>query len=161
MLATVVLWALAALLITIGVAGLALPALPGAPLLFLGLIVAAWAEDFQYISTVGIAVLGGLAVLTYLVDIVAGALGARRFGASKRAIVGATFGALVGLFFGIPGVLLGPFLGALAAELTVAGNLKSSGKSGLGATLGMLVGTLAKLAIAFTMLGLFAYFRFN
>jgi uncharacterized protein YqgC (DUF456 family) len=161
MLATIALWILAATLVAIGIVGLALPALPGAPLLFLGLVVAAWAENFQYLSAKAIAVLAALAVATYIVDIAAGALGARRFGASKRAMVGAMLGALVGIFFGLLGIVLGPFLGALAAELTVEGNLKASSKSGLGATLGMLIGALAKLAIAFSMVGLFTYLRFN
>ena len=102
-LATVGLWVLAAALVIVGIAGLALPALPGAPLLFCGLVVAAWAEDFAYMGTGGIVVLAILAILTYPVDIVAGALGAKKFGASKQAMIGAGIGALIGIFFGIAG----------------------------------------------------------
>ncbi|MEE4184550.1 MAG: DUF456 family protein [Gammaproteobacteria bacterium] len=161
MLLTGVLWLLAIGLVIVGIAGLALPALPGAPLLFLGLVIAAWADNFVYIDNQMLVVLAVLAALTYAVDIVAGALGARRFGASRWAIVGATVGALVGLFFGLAGIILGPFLGALAAELLHSRNLAIAGRSGVGATLGMLAGALAKLAIAFSMLGLFAYARFS
>jgi len=155
------LWALAAVLVVIGVMGLALPALPGAPLVFLGLLVAAWAENFVFVDAPLLWLLAGLAALTYAVDFIAGALGARRFGASRWAVVGATLGAVVGLFFGLAGILLGPFAGAMAAELMVSRNLSAAGRSGIGATLGMLVGGLAKLAIAFSMLALFAVARFG
>lgn len=161
MLITGLLWLLAVALVVFGIAGLALPALPGAPLLFLGLVTAAWADNFAYVDTQLLVVLAVLAALTYAVDIVAGALGARRFGASKWSIIGATAGALIGLFFGLPGIIFGPFLGALATEFLHSRNLAVAGKSGLGATLGMLAGALAKLAIAFSMLGLFAYARFS
>ena len=154
------LWLLAAALVAVGIAGLALPALPGAPLLFCGLVIAAWAEDFAYLGTGGIIVLAILAMLTYPVDIMAGALGAKKFGASKQAMIGAAIGALVGIFFGIAGILLGPFIGALLGELTQQRELRKAGLSGVGATIGFIVGAVAKLAIAFAMIGLFAVFRF-
>ena len=157
---TIGLWALAAILVLGGIAGLALPALPGAPLLFCGLIVAAWAEDFAYAGTGTIVTLAVLALLTYPVDILAGALGAKKFGASKQAMVGAAIGALIGIFFGIAGILLGPFIGALIGELTQRRQLYAAGLSGIGATLGFLLGAVAKLAIAFAMIGLFLVMRF-
>ena len=160
-LTTVGLWVLAAALVIIGIAGLALPALPGAPLLFCGLVVAAWAEDFAYMGTGGIIVLAILAILTYPVDIMAGALGAKKFGASRQAMIGAAIGALVGIFFGIAGILLGPFIGALIGELTQQRELRKAGLSGVGATIGFLLGAVAKLAIAFAMIGLFMVFRFT
>jgi len=109
--AGVLLWILAVLLAAAGLAGLVLPALPGAPLLFLGLVCAAWAEDFAKVGWGWLALIGGLAALTYPVDLAAGALGAKRFGASGRAVLGAALGGLVGLFLGLPGILLGPFVG--------------------------------------------------
>jgi len=150
----------AVLLIAAGVAGLMLPALPGAPLLFGGLVLAAWAEDFLYVSTGTLVTLAALALLTYLVDIVAGAFGARRYGASARSLVGATLGAIVGLFFGIPGVIFGPFVGAMLGEFTVNRELVAAGRAGWGATLGLLLGTAVKLSLAFTMLGVFIVMRF-
>ena len=158
---TVALWILAVALVGVGLAGLALPALPGAPLLFAGLLVAAWAEDFQYLGTGGIVTLAILSLLTYPIDIIAGALGAKRFGASKRAIGGAAPGAFIGGFFGIPGSLLGPFAGALLGELSQQWHLGKAGMSGVGATLGFLVGAVAKLTVAFAMIGLFLVLRFN
>jgi hypothetical protein len=157
---TPLLWILAVVLIAAGVAGLALPMLPGAPLLFGGLLLAAWAEDFAYVGTGGIITLGILAALTYAVDIIAAVLGAKKFGASKQAIIGAAIGTLVGLFFGFVGILLGPFLGAVIGELMVRKRLAEAGKSGLGTTLGLIVGTAAKLALAFMMIGVFLVLRF-
>lgn len=157
---SVVLWILAALLVAAGIAGLLLPALPGAPLLFAGLVCAAWAEDFAYVGPGWLAVLGLLAALTYPVDLAAGAVGARRFGASGRAVIGAALGALVGLFFGLPGILLGPFVGAVLAELLwERRDLRQAGRSGFGATVGLALGVATKLALAFAMLGLFALVR--
>jgi len=153
------LWIAAAVLVALGLAGLVLPALPGAPLLFLGLVCAAWAEGFAYVGAGWLAVLGALAALSYPIDLAAGALGARRFGASGRAILGAAAGALVGLFFGPLGLVLGPFLGAALAELSLRRDLRQAGRSGLGATLGLVLGAAAKLGVGFAMLGLFAWVR--
>ena len=85
----VLLWQLAAVLVLAGLLGLILPALPGAPLLFAGLLVAAWVEGFSYVGSGTLAVLAAMALLTYAVDFAASALGAKRFGASNRAILGA------------------------------------------------------------------------
>jgi hypothetical protein len=157
---SVLLWVLAALLVVAGIAGLVLPALPGAPLLFAGLIVAAWAEDFAYVGTGTIVLLAVLAALTYAADFVAGAFGAKRFGASPRAVTGALVGGVVGIFFGIPGVLLGPFVGAVVGELSVRRDLNAATRAGIGASLGLVLAAAAKIALAFTMLGVFAVARF-
>jgi uncharacterized protein YqgC (DUF456 family) len=155
------LWLLAAILVLAGLAGLILPALPGAPLLFAGLLVAAWVEDFSYVGGGTLGVLAALALLTYAVDFVASALGAKRFGASNRAIVGAAIGALVGIFFGLPGILLGPFIGAVVGELTGQRGARDAARAGVGATVGLALGAAAKLALAFSMLGIFALARFT
>ena len=136
-----------------------LPALPGPPLLFAGLLTAAWAEDFMYVGTGTLVVLGIMAALAYLADFAASALGARRYGSSPRAVTGAVVGAVVGLFFGLPGLLLGPFVGALIGELSARSDLAAAGRAGWGATLGMILGTAAKLALGFAMIGLFVTAR--
>ncbi|ALC16224.1 hypothetical protein DSOUD_1445 [Desulfuromonas soudanensis] len=157
---TLLLLLLAAALALVGFAGLLLPALPGMPLIFAGLLVAAWAEDFAYVGWRTLTALGGLTVLGILADFVAGSFGARHFGASRRAAIGAAVGALVGLFFGIAGVLLGPFVGAIVFEFTVRSDLRASGRAGVGAALGLALGVAAKMALAFAMLGLFLAVRF-
>lgn len=156
----IILWILAVLLVAGGMAGLVFPALPGAPVLFAGLVTAAWAEDFEHISTGTLVVLGVMAALTYLVDFLAGAFGAKRFGASHRAIIGATLGAIVGIFFGIPGILLGPFIGAVIGELTARSGLKNAGRAGVGATVGLALGVAAKITLGIAMVGIFVIMRF-
>lgn len=157
---TILLWILAVALVIAGLAGMLLPALPGAPLLFAGLLVAAWAEDFAYVGMKTLIVLGILAALSYALDIAATALGARRFGASSRAVTGAALGTVAGLFFGLPGLVLGPFLGAVAGELTARRDLQAAAGAGVGAFLGLLLATAGKLALGFAMLGLFLLIRF-
>jgi uncharacterized protein YqgC (DUF456 family) len=137
-----------------------LPALPGPPLLFVGFVLAAWAEDFEYVGFGMLAVLALLSLLAFAVDFIAGALGAKHFGASSRSAIGAAIGAVVGLFFGLPGIFLGPFIGAVLGELTEQDDLHAAGRAGIGATIGLLLGTAAKMAIAFAMLGLFLLARF-
>jgi uncharacterized protein YqgC (DUF456 family) len=156
---TIVLWVAAGVLIVIGVLGLILPVLPGAPLIFLGALLAAWAEDFVYLGVWSLVVLGVLTALAVALDFVASAFGAQRFGASRRAVAGATIGAIVGLFVGIWGVLIGPFIGAAIGELTLRRNLAAAGRAGVGAALGLALGTAAKLAIAFAMIGVIIVMR--
>ena len=153
------LWFIAALLMMVGFAGLILPAVPGIPLVFAGLVLLAWAENFVYVGWGTLTLLGVLALLGYAVDWLAAALGAKRFGASPRAVAGAALGALAGLFFGLPGILLGPFVGAVVGELSRQASAGAATRAGLGATLGLLFGALMKIGLAFTMLAVFVLDR--
>ena len=101
-------WITAALLVGLGLVGLVLPGLPGAPLILLGLILGAWAENFTHIGLGTILTLTLLAGLTYAVDFWATIFGAQKFGASKRAIIGALIGVAAGLFSASPGSSSGP-----------------------------------------------------
>ena len=152
---TTLLLVLAGLLVAVGLVGTVLPAIPGAPLIFLGLFLAAWAEGFQHVGMGTITVLGVMALIAYGVDLVAGALGARKFGASRLAVVGAMVGAVVGLFMGIVGVLIGPFVGAAAGELVARRDLLQAGRAGFGTWLGLVVGAAVKIAISFSMVAVF------
>lgn len=154
------LWLLALLLVITGLAGVFLPLLPGIPLLFAGLVLAAWADDFLYVGWKTLTALGVLALLTYPADLLAGALGAKRYGASSRAVTGAIVGAATGIFFGLPGILLGPFVGAFLGELSQQRHLGKAGRAGVGATIGLALGAAFKLAIALAMIGTFAIVRF-
>lgn len=157
---TVLLWLLAVLLMIAGLVGMVLPLLPGAPLLFAGFLVASWAENFQYIGTGTLVVLAIMAALTYAVDLAATAFGAKRFGASPRAVMGAAVGTLLGLMMGLVGVLIGPFIGAMIGELSAQRSLRAAGRAGLGASLGLAIGAAAKLALGFAMIGIFIVARF-
>ena len=156
----VVFWILAAALVLAGLAGLVLPAIPGAPLIFAGLVVAAWAEDFVHVGFWTIAILALLALLTYGVDFWATMFGAKRFGASRRAVIGAIIGCVAGIFLGFPGVIFGPFIGAVVGELLAQKNLPQATWAGIGATIGLVLGAALKLAMAFAMIGVFVVARF-
>ncbi|HSX65224.1 MAG TPA: DUF456 domain-containing protein, partial [Pseudoxanthomonas sp.] len=110
-------YVLAAVLIVVGLAGVILPALPGLPLVFAGMLLAAWAGDFQQIGWVGLTALGLLTLLSVAVDFFAALVGAKRVGASRKALLGAVIGTFAGLFFGPIGLFAGPFVGALLGEL--------------------------------------------
>jgi uncharacterized protein YqgC (DUF456 family) len=157
---TLLLWVLAASLILTGLAGIVLPLLPGAPLLFLGLVAAAWAEDFAYVGYGTLGVLAALTVLIYVVDFFAGILGAKHFGASPRAMIGAAIGTIIGLFLGIVGIIIGPFVGAVIGELSVRRELIGASMAGLGTTIGLILGVAAKIALGLTMIGIFVLVRF-
>jgi uncharacterized protein YqgC (DUF456 family) len=155
----VVLWAAAVVLVAGGLVGIILPALPGPLLIFAGLLAAAWAEGFVYVGWMTLALLGAMALLAHALDFAAGAYGARRFGAGKAAVIGALLGAVVGIFFGLPGIVLGPFAGAVVGELLDRRNVSQAGRAGIGAWLGFVLGMAGKLALSLAMLGVFAAAR--
>jgi uncharacterized protein len=152
---TSLLWLLAIILVVAGVIGVVVPAMPGTLLVFLGLLTAAWADGFQKVGVVTVVILGLLTLLSYSIDFLATYLGVKKVGASGWSIFGGLLGMLIGLFFGVPGILLGPFVGALVAEWFVKRDLRQAGKAGLGSWLGLLLGTLLKLAVVFMMIGVF------
>ncbi len=153
---TAALWTLAVLLVLVGIAGTVLPALPGTVFVFGGLLVAAWAGNFEKVGAWTIAGLGALTLLSFVVDFAASAVGAQRVGASRAAIVGAALGTVAAIPFGIAGLLVGPFAGAVVGELISAPDVIKAGKVGLAAWLGFFFGTVLKLALAFAMVGVFA-----
>ena len=97
----------------------------------------------------------GIGAASYLVDFAAAALGAKKFGASPRAMLGAGLGTLAGLFLGPLGIIFGPFVGAIIGELTVHRDMAKVGKAGLAAWIGFLIGMAVKVGIAFVMIAIF------
>ena len=155
-------WVLAVLIMVAGLVGTVVPALPGVPMVFAGMLLLAWSTGFEPIGPGTLGILGVLTAVSILIDFLAASLGAKRLGASKRAFWGATLGAVVGLFFGLPGIILGPFVGAVSAELSAGRGAVQAGRSGYGAWIGLVLGTAAKLSIAFLMLGIvLTKFLFN
>jgi uncharacterized protein YqgC (DUF456 family) len=149
------LWLIAATLVLTGLIGVVLPVVPGAVLVYLGLLLAAWIDGFARVGPLTIVILTAATALVYVIDIVAGSFGAKHLGASRRAVWGAAIGTVVGLFFGLPGILIGPFLGAVAGEYTAHRQLARAGKAGAGTWLGLALGAAAKVALVFGMLALF------
>ena len=140
-------------LIVLGVVGLVLPLLPGIALIYAGIFTVAWADDF---TRIGPVMLVGMLLLTLAataIDHVAGVFGARKGGASGWGVFGAALGAVVGLFFGLPGVILGPAVGALAFEYLRNPDAKRALKAGAGSLLGFVLGVLAKAVAAFFLIG--------
>ena len=148
-------YAIAVILVLVGIAGTILPALPGLPLVFAGMLLGAWAGDFNHIGIPTLVVLGVLTALSLVVDFWATALGAKRVGASGKAVAGAVIGTFVGIFFGPIGLFAGPFIGALMGELLHGRDVGQAARVGFGTWLGVVFGTVLKLALAFTMVGLF------
>jgi uncharacterized protein YqgC (DUF456 family) len=148
-------WVLAVVLVLAGLAGVVLPGLPGTILIFAGLWLAAWIDDFTRVGVGTLVLLGVMTAGTYTVDMVMMALGMKHLGTTRRAMVGATLGMILGLFFGLPGLIIGPFVGAVAGELTTDRNLGRAGRAGVAAWIGVLIGTAAKVGLALAMVGIF------
>src|SRR6187455_2498551 len=153
---TAVLWVVAMMMMAVGVAGTILPAIPGATMVFAGIALAAWADGFTRIPVWVVVVAGLLAALTWVIDFMAAAAGARRVGASGWAVVGAAAGTIAGIFTGFVGLIFLPLAGAALGEFAARRDVVRAGKVGIATWLGLIVGTAAKVAIVFAMLGLFA-----
>jgi uncharacterized protein YqgC (DUF456 family) len=149
------LWLTAFVLIAVGIAGTVLPALPGAPLVFGGLLLAAWIDDFREVGYATLAVLGALTLITVIADIAATMLGAKRVGATRAGIVGSALGTIVGMFFGFAGILVGPFAGALIGELSARRGLFSAGRVAIATWVALVFAVVVKLAVVFMMIGIF------
>lgn len=152
---TIFLWVLAVVLIVVGVVGTVLPAIPGSTLVFAGIALAAWIGDFARIPVWIVVVAGVLAALTWVVDVAAAAVGARRVGASPWAVAGAAIGTVAGIFTGLVGLLFLPLAGAAIGEYLAERDMLRAGKVGLATWLGIVIGTALKVAIVFAMLGMF------
>ena len=149
------LWILCAALIVAGLAGTVLPVLPGTVLVWAGIVLGAWIDDFQRVGTTTLVVVTVLAALAWVLDYVAGLLGARRAGASRQALLGAAIGTVVGLFMGVVGVLFMPLVGAALGEYLAQKDQHRAVRVGVATWLGIMLGLLAKVVLAFVMVGLF------
>ena len=151
----ILLHVVAAILIVAGLAGAIVPSLTGIPMIFGGLWLMAWMDHFHHLGLwwlIGIALIGAIGLI---LDLIAGALGAKRVGASQLAVWGALAGTLIGIFFGLPGILLGPFLGAVIGELASGNSVLRSAHVGVSTWVGLIFGTLIKLISSVMMVALF------
>ncbi|MGH8505730.1 MAG: DUF456 domain-containing protein [Stenotrophobium sp.] len=153
----VLLWLLAAVLVAGGLIGAVLPIIPGPPLVVAGLWLAAWTDHYRHVGTVTLVIVVVLGLLGIASDFIAASLGAKRVGASRQAVTGATLGTIVGLFFGIPGLILGPFAGAILGELQARRGLGQAAASGIGTWMGLIFGAITKLAVSLAMIAVFAF----
>jgi uncharacterized protein YqgC (DUF456 family) len=156
----------AVLLIVAGVAGTVLPMLPGVPLVFAGLLLAAWHGGFDQVSILTMVIIGAIAALAWAVDFFASMVTAKKVGASKYALWGAGIGALVGIMGGIPGLIIGPAIGATIGELithkdTTKATTSKATTVGIAAGLGFVLALVIKIVLVLTMLATFAYAYYN
>ena len=149
------LWIVAVVLIVVGIAGTVLPALAGTVLVFAGILLAAWIDDFSRVSVGTVMVCGLLMLLAWGADYVSAMLGAKRAGASRLAIIGAALGTVAGIFTGFIGLLFMPLVGAALGEYLADRDAARAAHVGISTWVGLLVGTVAKVVITFVMVGLF------
>ncbi len=149
-------FSIALLIMLIGFAGNVVPGLPGTPLILIGAIAHRIYFGDLSVNTLVLVLLILLAVLAFALDYVSSLVGAKKFGATWRGVLGAGIGGLVGLFFSIPGIIIGPFVGAMLLEMAGGQEFKPAAKAGAGAMLGLLVGAVGKISISVAMIGLFA-----
>jgi uncharacterized protein len=147
---------LALLVMFVGCLGSLLPGIPSTPLV----LIAAIGHKLYFRETgsgwIVLVVLALITALSLIMDYLASIYGAKRFGATKKGMVGAITGGIVGLFFNLPGILLGPFIGAALFEMAGGREFKPSMKAGLGATLGLFAGVVGKFICCASMMTLFA-----
>jgi uncharacterized protein len=149
------LYAIAAMLIAAGLVAAIVPTLPGIPLIFGGIWLIAGVDGYHHIGLWWLLGIAGVGAVGLTLDLLASALGAKRAGASKQAVWGALAGTVIGLFLGIPGLLLGPFFGALMGELAAGNSVLRSTHVGVSAWIGLLFGTIVKLVSSLMMVALF------
>jgi len=149
------LWVICVALIVLGLAGTVLPLLPGTVLVWGGIVLGAWIDDFARVGTTTVVVVSVLAVLAWAMDYVAGLMGAQKARASKQALLGAAVGTLVGLFMGLVGVLFMPLVGAAIGEYLARKDQTRAVKVGVATWLGIMAGLIAKVVLAFIMVGIF------
>lgn len=144
----------AVLLVIAGFVGILIPVVPDLPLLWLGALILAWATDFELLTWGGLLILLALVIGSAGIDAFGQIYGAKRFGASRYGIVGSILGLLVGFFFSIPGMLLGPFVGAFVFELFAGRSRHQALKASLGTFVGFIGGVAFKFVLAFMMVGI-------
>ncbi|MGI6513499.1 MAG: DUF456 domain-containing protein [Syntrophomonadaceae bacterium] len=143
---------LAIVVMVIGIAGSFLPVLPGIPIIFLAILVYGWYEGFNVISVHYIAIIGALALLSVLIDYIAGIWGAQKAGSSKVGMLGAGLGIIVGIFFGPIGILVGPWVGALIGEYLFLRDLNRAITVASGSVIGIFAGIAFKVLLGTGML---------
>ena len=152
---TTALWILSVLMIVLGLAGTVLPLLPGVVLIFAGILIGAWIDDFTVVSGLAVGITGVLGALALALDAAAGALGARKAGASREAVIGTLIGTVLGVLSGLWGLIFFPLLGAIVGQYWVERDAIRAGNVGLATWLGMAIGMIAKVALGFMMVGVF------
>jgi len=148
-------------IVVLGIAGTFLPVIPGIPLIFAAIAAYGWYEGFQVVTPKYLVIMGGLAVLSIFIDYLTVYWGAKYFKSSKMGMYGAVLGSLVGLFIIPPlGLLICPWLGAIAGELIQGNDWNQALRSGMGAVIGLFSGIAFKIVLGMGMLLSFLFVVF-
>lgn len=147
----------AALIVMIGGAlGTLLPVLPGTPLIFIAALGYGFYDKFNHITPSILVILFILMLLAFTVDYLAGTVGAKKYGATKYGTWGSFIGGVAGvIFLNIPGLIIGPFLGAVIGEILAGKKPEEALKVGFGTMIGLAGGAVLKLILAISMVGVF------
>ena len=149
------LW-LALLVMTVGLMGCLIPGIPSTPIILLGAVghKIYFQEDGSSWWMIGLLLL--ITIFSLVLEHLAAVVGAKKLGATRKGIIGAFIGVMVGFFFSLPGMILGPFIGAVSFELIGGREWRDASKAGVGAIVGLLAGTLGKIACSIAMIAAFA-----
>lgn len=129
--------------------------MPGTLLVWSGVLLGAWIDDFTRVGVSTVVIISILAALAWALDFVAGLMGAKRAGASKLALVGAAIGTVVGIFMGLVGVLFMPLVGAAVGEYWAQRDQQRAAKVAFATWVGLMLGMVAKVVLSFVMVGIF------
>lgn len=152
----VAVWSLCICLVLVGLVGSVVPLLPGTTLIFAGVLIQKWLLP-DTLSWVAVAWIGVVWAFSMIADIACTVIGSRLFGGSRWGMAGASGGALAGMFFSLPALLLGTMLGAVVAEKWFGKRTSEDAfRSGMGAALGFLASTLVRVACALVMVACYA-----
>ena len=145
------------LFMLIGILGSFLPALPGPPVSWIGLLLLyltkAIPDDWMIL---GITL--AIAIIVFALDYIIPAVGTKKFGGTRAGMIGTTLGLIVALIFpifGIFGIIIWPFVGALVGELINKADSKTALKAAFGSFIGFLTGTFLKFVVSMVFLGIF------
>lgn len=137
------------ILIIIGLVGCILPVLPGPPISFIGLLLLQFSRFADY-SLNFMLLMGFIALLVSVIDYIVPIWGTKKMGGSKAGIWGATIGMIFGIFFFPPvGLILGPIIGAIGAEMIKGEEFNKSFRAGMGSLFGFMMGIGIKLIASF------------
>jgi uncharacterized protein YqgC (DUF456 family) len=150
-------WLIAGLVMLVGLVGTFVPGIPGAPLILAAAVGHKMYFGEKSVSFIALALLVFLTLLSLLLDFLGSMVGAKKMGATWRGVLGATIGAVVGIFFSLPGLILGPIIAAIALEMAGGRAWRESAQAGAGALLGLILGALGKIVCCVTMIAVFIF----
>ena len=146
-----ILWiVLGIIMLLLGIAGSIVPALPGPPLCFVGLLFQQFKSVPPFTSSF-LWLWAGVVVVLVVLDYVTPVYGTKKWGGSKLGVWGSTIGLIAGMWFGPIGIFLGPFVGAFVGEVIANKSMHQAWRAALGSFIGFLVGTLLKIIGCFIM----------